>query len=107
MIITLSCFIIASSCESHIEEDYDEIVSLGCDPSTSFINQIKPIIDSNCLGCHNGSQFPDLRTYNSISNNSEIIKEQVINRTMPIGGALTNEEIELISCWIDNGTQNN
>ncbi|WP_166964567.1 hypothetical protein [Yeosuana marina] len=68
---------------------------------------IKPIIDNNCVSCHNGSQFPDLRTYQGVSVNSEIVKEQVINRTMPIGGVLSNEEINLIKCWVENGSLNN
>jgi uncharacterized membrane protein len=106
VIILVALFAAFSSCENYVE-DYQEIIVKECDPQISFINDIKPIIDNNCVSCHNGNQFPDLRTYNGISANSRIVKEQVVNRTMPIGGSLSNEEIELISCWIDNGSKNN
>ena len=104
-VLIIVCIVFAS-CENYVEDKY-EIINQDCDPSTSFVSQIKPIIDNNCVSCHNGNQFPDLRTYNGVSTNSAIIKEQVVNRTMPIGGVLTNEEIDIISCWIDNGSYNN
>lgn len=105
LILIISC-VIASSCENYVEDDFQSLEQ-DCDPNTSFVNQIKPIIDNNCISCHNGNQFPDLRTYSGVSNNAEIVKEQVVNRTMPIGGSLTNEEIDLITCWIENGSLNN
>jgi len=76
-----------------------------CAPS--YANDIEPIIATNCLSCHSGTQFPDLRTYQGVSNNAGIVKTQVVNRTMPIGGSLTNDEIDLIACWVDNGAPNN
>jgi len=36
-----------------------------------------------------------------------IIRQQVITGAMPIGSTLTEEQIELISCWVDNGTLDN
>ncbi|WP_296385340.1 cytochrome c [Winogradskyella sp.] len=104
-VLIISC-VIVSSCESYVEDDFQVSIQ-DCDPNTSFINQVKPIIDNNCVSCHNGNQFPDLRTYNGVSTNSEIVEQQVVNRTMPIGGSLTNEEIDLITCWIENGSLNN
>ncbi len=105
LIVITTCFTVFS-CENNVEEKY-EIVNQKCDPKTSFANQIKPIIDKNCIECHNGNQFPDLRTYKGVSDNSVIIKQQVVSRSMPLGGSLTNEEIDLIACWIDNGSLNN
>ncbi|UOB18118.1 cytochrome c [Abyssalbus ytuae] len=97
---------VSTSCDNNVEEDN---INSGTDecPDISFSTQVKPVIDNNCISCHNGSQFPDLRTYDGVSNNAAIVKDQVVNRTMPIGGSLTNEEIELISCWVDNGALNN
>jgi len=98
---------LSTSCEYNVEE-VSNIDETSCDPAISFINDVKPIIDNNCIECHiPGNQFPDLTNYNSIRNNANSIKIQVTNRTMPIGGSLTNEEIELIKCWIDNGALNN
>ena len=95
------------SCENNVEE---EVVTGGeepCNPNISFAISVKPIIDNNCISCHNGNQFPDLRTYQGISSNAEKVRIQVVNRTMPIGGSLTANEIELIRCWIENGASDN
>ncbi|WP_298540165.1 cytochrome c [uncultured Aquimarina sp.] len=104
LIIVLS--ITLFSCETNVEEDSDIIIE-SCDTTISFAASIKPIIDSNCISCHGGSQFPDLRTYDGINNNSARVRTQVVNRTMPQGGSLSNEEIELIRCWIESGALNN
>jgi uncharacterized membrane protein len=103
-IIILS--ITLTSCENNVEEN-DAVEIELCDPNVSFINDVNPIIENNCISCHSGTQFPDLTSYASIKNNANIIKAQVEARIMPIGGTLTNAEIKLISCWIDNGKPNN
>lgn len=105
LLLIIVC-VMVSSCENYVEDEFQALVE-DCDPNTSFINQVNPIIENNCVSCHNGNQFPDLRTYNGVSTNSEIVMQQIVNRTMPIGGSLTNEEINLITCWIENGSPNN
>lgn len=104
-LLTLFLFI---ACETHVQEDEFVDISVPlCDPDTSFKATIKPIIDANCIRCHNGSQFPNLSTFNGVSRNANSVKNQVVSRRMPLGGSLTSEEIELIRCWIDNGAKNN
>lgn len=103
----LFLLVLFASCENNVEETMEDLAVSECDPTTSFIEQIKPIIDSNCIQCHNGSQFPDLRTYQSIKDNAAIIKGVTQTRRMPIGGSLTIAEIKAIACWIDNGSLNN
>ncbi|MFD2562378.1 c-type cytochrome [Aquimarina rubra] len=105
LIITLS--IALFSCETNVEEDSDIIIEESCNTTISFTADIKPIIDSNCISCHGGSRFPNLRTYESISDNAARVRTQVVNRTMPQGSSLSNEQIELIRCWIDSGALNN
>ncbi|WP_081740532.1 c-type cytochrome [Aquimarina pacifica] len=109
------------ACENNVEEetgneqndtpeqndpDTDE-QSEVCDTTISFSDDVKSIIDTNCIGCHGGSRFPDLRTYENISINAQNIRGQVVSRRMPQGGSLTNDEIELIKCWIDSGALDN
>lgn len=96
-----------SACEYNVEKMNDMGVNEICDPTISYTNTIKTIIDNNCISCHNGTQSPDLRTYQGNSINGINIKNQVVSRAMPLGGTLTNDEINLISCWVDNGTPNN
>ncbi len=116
VIIPVLVSIALFACENNVEEEPAPPGGGGdggsgsqpCDPGISFATSIKPIIDSRCIQCHNGSvQFPDLRTFEGISNNAENIKSQVVSRSMPIGGTLTEEQIELIRCWVENGALNN
>lgn len=95
------------SCETHVQEEIEIIESSICDPNTSYELTIEPIIANNCLECHAGSQSPNLSSYSGVSTNADRIRFQVANRFMPQGGSLTNEEIELILCWVDNGALNN
>lgn len=95
------------SCETHVIDDGSEIVEISCDPNTSYTTQIQPIIENNCVTCHNGSQPPNLNSYSRVSNNASLIKSVVVSRRMPLSGSLSTEEIALISCWVDNGAENN
>ncbi len=86
------------------------IVSSG----TSWVTDIKPIIDSNCAvsGCHNGdnTSIPNWTVFSNVQNRASDIKTRTGNRSMPQAGSgltLTDEEIELIACWVDDGAQNN
>jgi len=105
-LLIMASLIAFTSCEYNVEEETIDEVDI-CNPTISFVNSIKPIIDNNCVSCHNGGQFPDLRTFNGISNNAGIVKQQVVSRSMPLGGSLSNDEIELIRCWVENGAINN
>lgn len=105
-IVLLIVFAFAS-CEKNVEEDSLADSDVGCDESISFAQNVNPIIVNNCVECHGGSTSPDLRTYSGISSNANDIRLQVETRRMPRGGSLTNEEIQLIICWIDNGALDN
>lgn len=96
------------SCEEHVINDgSEEVVEILCNPDTSFSTEIEPIIQANCVRCHNGSQPPNLTSYSRISSNANSIQAAVVSRRMPLGGSLSNEEIEAIKCWVDNGAQDN
>jgi len=78
-----------------------------------FSTDISAIIQSSCAissGCHgNGSTNGPgpLTTFNQIKNAAAFIKSEVVNKRMPLGGSLTNSQIQSISCWVDNGALNN
>ena len=71
----------------------------------SYSTSIATIISSNCAvtGCHNGSQFPDFRNFQNVQTNAAQIKTLTGNRTMPEDGMLTQSEIDMIACWVDDG----
>lgn len=75
----------------------------------SFSSSVQAIITNNCAksGCHNGSQAPDLRNFSSIQANATNIKRRTADKSMPKNGTLTQEEIDAITCWVDDGALNN
>lgn len=75
----------------------------------SFSASIAPIIENNCAinDCHNGSQFPDFRVFKNIHDNAGNIKALTADRTMPQEGTLTQAQINMIACWVDDGAPDN
>jgi hypothetical protein len=78
-----------------------------------FAADIKTIITSKCAisGCHNGSRSPNLTTYTGIKNNASAVLSRVTSKAMPpsnsSGGSLTQQQINLITCWVNDGAPNN
>lgn len=99
------------SCEYNYEEETMEIGKNECDITVSYSSTIRPLIDNNCMPCHNGDGkepfAPDLRTYNSVKGIAGLIKEVTQNRRMPKDGSLSSEELNAIKCWVDQGGLNN
>ena|SRR5687768_6872689 len=103
--------IAVSACVSH---DFPEYV---CDQEYSFTGDIKPIIETKCAisGCHNGDMGSDLDWNNFAAFHARAasgeVKFRVTNRIMPPsdshGGPLTQEQIDAIACWSDQGALNN
>lgn len=75
----------------------------------SFAASIRPIIENSCAisDCHNGSQYPDFRVFKNIHDNAAQIKALTADRTMPQDGSITQTEINMIACWVDDGAPGN
>lgn len=77
----------------------------------SFASQIKPIIDTKCAipGCHNGDNGANRNwtVFANVKENAASIKTRTGNRSMPQTGSLTQEQIDIIACWVDDGALNN
>lgn len=108
--ITLSALHVA--CTNDNEEDLFGEMECGTEV-VSFQQDIQPIINTNCAipGCHvSGSQFPDFSEKENIMDNAGEIRTRTRNRVMPppsSGKSLTDEQIQLISCWVNSGAQDN
>ncbi|MCM4152816.1 hypothetical protein DHD05_14560 [Arenibacter sp. N53] len=102
---------ILASCEYNYEEETVDGGINNCDIEVSYNDFIRPLIDNNCMPCHNGDGnepfAPDLRTYNGVKGIAELVKEVTLSRRMPKTGSLTNEQITAIGCWVDQGALNN
>ncbi len=78
--------------------------------STSWENDVKPILEKNCAitGCHNGvSRSNNFSDYTSAKSHAKSIKSKTQDRSMPFDGALTQSQIDLIACWVDDGAHMN
>lgn len=99
--------------------EYDLVVNdaSGCEVSqhltvgsgVSYSATVSGIIKNNCAvsGCHAGTQAPDFRVFKNIHDNAAQIKTLTGNRTMPQNGTLSQEQIDLIGCWVDDGALEN
>jgi hypothetical protein len=91
----------------------------GCEVSTmvniitgiSLDDDVLPILVTNCAisGCHDGNgSLPDWSDKTSVINNATNIKTRTGNGTMPPGNrSITDEEIQTIKCWVDDGSNDN
>ena len=77
---------------------------------TSYSLLISPIMIANCSvsGCHDGTNsLPDFRILANVQANASQIKSRTQSGNMPAIGSLTQEEIDLIACWVDDGALDN
>jgi hypothetical protein len=86
--------------------------SLDCSVPKTFSADAAPVFQAKCAlsGCHGAgsSNGPgELTTYQKIFSARNDIRNAVITRLMPQGGSLTNQQLNSIVCWIDNGAPNN
>jgi len=77
----------------------------------SFSMHVEPLITTSCAtnsGCHgNGSAIGTFTSYAEIVTNANKIKSLTGDGTMPKGGSLTKEQIEMIATWVEEGAQEN
>lgn len=109
--------------------DYEVTVTdgTGCSTTTSvkittnisLSGDIMPILQANCLetssgggGCHNGDNGStrNWTDKNNVIDKAENIKTRTGNGSMPQAGSgqsLTQAEIDMIACWVDDGALDN
>ncbi len=76
---------------------------------TSWSNDVLPIVQTSCAisGCHDGSSRPDLSEYSNAKKFATQMKTETRTRNMPRGRTLTQAQIDLIGCWVDDGALEN
>lgn len=83
-------------------------LSPSCDGShPTYDASIKAIIDSRCgsASCH-----PNYTSYSGISSivqNGQFKRDVLTNQTMPQGSSLTQDQINKIQCWVNDGYPEN
>lgn len=78
---------------------------------TSLMDDVMPIITANCAvsGCHDGSSgIISWANKNNVIANAANIGTRTGNGTMPPAGrSISDEEIQTIACWVDDGADDN
>jgi len=100
--------------------EYEALITdaIGCDFSIiqtiatgiSFASTIKPIIANSCAttGCHDGSTAQtNFTIFSNVQNSSSGIRSRTQSGVMPKNGSLTQQEIDVIACWVDDGAKEN
>jgi len=71
---------------------------------------VKSIIELNCAksGCHNGDigAHNNYTLFDNVKENSTSIRARTTDLTMPPNYPLSEEQIKLIACWVDEGANN-
>ena len=103
-------------------DTYPEEEELPLPEEVSYAEDIQPLWDRDCVSCHPSQAAPDLRagtSYNSLlngyvepGNSAESVLYQSllgINNVslMPPSGRWSNNDINLVKKWIDDGAENN
>lgn len=111
LFLILVVSIVLAACVSHDIPEYQ------CTQTYGFANDVKPIIETKCAisGCHNGDMGQDLNwtVFENFHKRAEsgLVKYRVTHRIMPPSnspaGPLTQEQINTIACWTDQGALNN
>ena len=102
--IIITCAVVIVGCSKSDGNEGDV-----CNPNTSFINTVKPILDKNCnsSGCHDDIVITALNNYQFVHDGAAQIKISVQAGRMPKGGKLSTADKNALFCWIDNGAKNN
>ena len=109
-IIILAIFFLGSCSKDKVGSNipYPDVT---CSDSVSFSNDVLPIIQNNCTGCHDNSNGYTLTNHANISENYSAIvgsMQGIGFQLMPQGGpALPDSIIHIIQCWANQGFQNN
>ncbi len=101
-----------SGCYYDNEEELYPMPEEACGQEVSYAADVENIIQTNCAtpGCHvPGTGRAPLVTAQDVIQavNDRELDDRVESGSMPPSGALPREQINTISCWIEQGAINN
>lgn len=101
--------LVPTSCSKNDLEDNLDCNDFG---TLSYKTQIAPLLLSNCgtSGCHTtGFAAGDFTSYAGVlaKVNNGSMRKRTLDGTMPPNSKISDDEIRMIVCWIDNGASNN
>jgi len=91
-------------------DDQDCTIAINVEVPGMRYATIKSIIDLNCAisGCHNGDNGANRNwtVFDNVKENATNIRARTTARTMPPSGNLSQDQIDLIACWVNEGANN-
>jgi hypothetical protein len=103
--------ILVTSCTKDKVGGNSPFPEVTCSDTISFSNDVLPIIQNNCTGCHDNSNGYTFTNHQNISDSYAAIvgsMKGVGYQLMPQGGpALPDSVIQKIQCWVNQGMKNN
>ncbi len=102
-----------ASCANNSEEELLDEMNVSCNNTeVSLATEVMPLLLAECTfsGCHNGDNGSsrDWTNKANVLAKAGAIKARTQNGSMPRSpGALSQNEIDLIACWVDNGALDN
>lgn len=104
-----------SSCYYDTEESlFPQLYLKGsqCDTSIyTFSGAVQPMLNAYCVGCHGGTNSPNLKSYGDVVTNATAVYGAIthtVSNPMPLGSSkLDNCYIVQFKKWMDAGKLNN
>ncbi|WP_397363121.1 hypothetical protein [Olleya sp. R77988] len=101
------------SCSNNSEDDLIDPIVIDEGEKVTYITDIKPIFENNCIFCHNDPPVNgapiSLTTFQEVSSQANSIINRISLQAgepgiMPFGGPrLPQTSIDLVQQWIDDG----
>jgi hypothetical protein len=118
LVYSIITFMLLSACYFDNAEDIYQHFPKDCDVAElSFTQDIAPIINDNCLGCHgnsNPSAGLSLTSYTAVKTvidngklRDRINRQPSDGSVMPPGGPMSSCNVDKINAWIEQGALEN
>ncbi|WP_228451893.1 c-type cytochrome [Chryseobacterium sp. G0186] len=110
-LLILASAIVSNACESRTYEEISDNTPIIL--PVTYTNDVKPIIENNCVGCHSAGGFiVPLTTYDQVKNNITGILDRIQRPNgdpgkMPKGGSLSTAQINTFIKWKADGLNEN
>ena len=104
-ICTAIVLVVFASCKK--DED-DEKLTPTCDGSVpTYQNTIKSIIDTKCATSNCHASYSSYNGLQPALQNGSFRREVLVDQTMPQGSSLSQDQLNKIQCWANNGFPEN
>lgn len=84
------------------KKDTTKAYTPSCSGTKSYLNDVKPLMQSYCVSCHN-----TYSSYSGVKSSAASIRSSIVGGSMPKGTTMTDDQKNNIVCWIDAGMPNN